>query len=468
MGKSIILSVFLCCLFSLFLYGWDDVRNERQNGLVIPVKYRIKPDDTIESIAEKSGESVYAIVYFNHIEDLTLLKPDMLIDIPKEISMIPVLGRKSQPSLPRKLPIKSDIRMGYAPLRVYFFSVNRIDNTDYKFVWDFNDKTYGFGGTVMHLFPRSGRYLVKLKALDKTNNVKAEGHTEVIVLEKTEKNLERWDLKAENGTYVTVDSIGSIVNLKDKIYDKYGNKIEIDFNTKIRQKPKLLKQIGYDTFKATDVGFSRFDVLRDEATYTLFIFVSPFPSTHCKETEFNWYKTQFGTGMYGNCGPAVAAMAIHWAKSMNVTVEEVREDIGMPIKSGAVNLEHLYNCLVRFKVKAYSTPINRPKDFFDIIDRGNLAMISFNTTYIRKFHGDKVREFTDRYYPDTTGHYTIIKGYSNDKKYMIVYDPIPGDWAENEARYLDGVSMIGRNRYFTTEDIMKAHRHGYAVEVERD
>jgi hypothetical protein len=37
-----------------------------------------------------------------------------------------------------------------------------------------------------------------------------------------------------------------------------------------------------------------------------------------------------------------------------------------------------------------------------------------------------------------------------------VYDAIPGDWKKNKIRYRDGVSMIGRNRFFSIEEVMSS------------
>jgi hypothetical protein len=379
-----------------------------------------------------------------------------------------VLYANPQTSLPEIVAVKSNLRLGYAPFSVYFFCVPHIGSTEYSMVWDFGDKASGFGSSVMHIFTKPGKYPVKLRVLDQASRQISSGSLEIVVLEKTEANLKRWNLDAENGIFITAYGMDDIIDLSGKLFDKYGNRVEIPFDAKIREKPRLLKQIGYNKFKPVATGFSRFDIIRDDATYTLFIFVSPFPSVHCKEADFNWYKTQFQTGIWGNCGPAAAAMVVHWAKSRNVTVEDVREDIGYPVKNGAVTLEHLQASLLRFKVKSRIVPAARAQDYFDIIDRGNIVLIGFDTTYIRRFKGDKTAEFTDRYYNDTTGHYTVIKGYSTDKKYMIVYDPIPGDWAKNAARYLDGVSMIGRNRYFATEDILRSNSRCRAIEAERD
>jgi hypothetical protein len=50
----------------------------------------------------------------------------------------------------------------------------------------------------------------------------------------------------------------------------------------------------------------------------------------------------------------------------------------------------------------------------------------------------------------------------------VVYDPIPGDWNENDIRYSDGFSMIGKNRYYKTEELMNSLKTRTVLEISRE
>ena len=61
----------------------------------------------------------------------------------------------------------------------------------------------------------------------------------------------------------------------------------------------------------------------------------------------------------------------------------------------------------------------------------------------------------------------IIKGYTVDGKYLVVYDPVPSDWVSNSKRHADGVSMMGRNRYYPVDEIFGALRRHDVIEIRR-
>jgi hypothetical protein len=56
------------------------------------------------------------------------------------------------------------------------------------------------------------------------------------------------------------------------------------------------------------------------------------------------------------------------------------------------------------------------------------------------------------------GHYIVIKGYSLDGEYFVIYDPIPSDWSSNSFRYGDELSMIGQNRYYPAGELIRSLR----------
>jgi hypothetical protein len=194
--------------------------------------------------------------------------------------------------------------------------------------------------------------------------------------------------------------------------------------------------------------------------------VSPFPSKHSFEPEYDWYKTQFATGINGNCGPACVAMAIYWAKGEDIPVARVRNEIGMPFRNGGIDFSHMDRSFDKHDVRSRRANIRSLEDIERIVDRGNIAIVVFNTRVLSKTKGPAASNFTGRYYDDITGHYIIIKGYTLDGKYLVAYDPMPSDWVSNNTRYADGATLLGKNRYYLASQLLSGMR-GEAYEIVR-
>jgi hypothetical protein len=184
------------------------------------------------------------------------------------------------------------------------------------------------------------------------------------------------------------------------------------------------------------------------------------------QEDFDWYKTQFGTGGTGNCGPACVAMAIYWATGKDISVRQIREEIGEPHGNRATTLEDQLRAIENHGVRAeYGYP-RSIDDIVDIIRDGGIAILWIHTGEIRKPEGDVTRTRVGRYYEDECGHYIVIKGYSPDRQYFIVHDPIPGDWATNTVRYPDG-GMLGENRFFSVSEIWNSLMERKVIEISR-
>ncbi len=181
---------------------------------------------------------------------------------------------------------------------------------------------------------------------------------------------------------------------------------------------------------------------------------------------FDWYKTQFGTGGLGNCGPACAAMAIYWATGQDISVRRIRAEIGATGGGRATNLAQQKQAIDDHEVSCVYTELAAIQGLRDIIDRGNIAVLYIHTAPLSRTPGNVTRTRVGRYYADECGHYIVVKGYTVDERYFICHDPIPGDWATNTVRYPDG-SMLGRNRYYSAADVWAALRSRRVVEVSR-
>ena len=119
---------------------------------------------------------------------------------------------------------------------------------------------------------------------------------------------------------------------------------------------------------------------------------------------------------------------------------------------------------------AYDVPnairrISSPRDIVDMLDANHLVGVVYDMAGI-SFAEDAENSVFGQYYEDSGGHYLMIKGYSLDGNFFIVYDPIPSDWARNSSRYADGTSMFGRNRYYDADELFAAMRFQGVLEIE--
>jgi hypothetical protein len=229
---------------------------------------------------------------------------------------------------------------------------------------------------------------------------------------------------------------------------------------------QVLRRIGAtETWRAVQAG-GRVVVAvgKGKAQRTVQVFVSPVPSVQVGRVDLDWYRTQYGTGI-ANCGPALVSMAILFARGEDVPVERIREEIGWPYEDGATSLDDLRRSLRRHAVRFQGVQVAASTALFSLIDRGHIAFLLLQSGGISPAEGNVATNLVGRYYGDDEGHYVIVKGYSVDRRYLVVYDPYPVDWASNSLRYADGVTMIGKDRYYPVDEVFAALKTREAVEI---
>lgn len=232
--------------------------------------------------------------------------------------------------------------------------------------------------------------------------------------------------------------------------------------------PELLKRIGASwKFRAEVSGHTVLIVGAGKAMRSVYLFVPPLPSRQVSRDDLDWYRTQFGTGI-ANCGPALVSMAISFARGKDVPVQQIRAEIGYPYDDGATSFDDLKVSLHRHGVAFRSPTLSDPRDLEDLLDRGHIALVLIQSGGIEKVAGDPSTNIVGRYYDDDLGHYVLIKGYSLDKGYFVVYDPYPVDWESNSMRYADDITMIGKNRYYPAGELFDALRTKMILEVTAD
>ena len=230
----------------------------------------------------------------------------------------------------------------------------------------------------------------------------------------------------------------------------------------------LLHRIGLGgRYRAVSSGHAAITVGRGKLKHQVYLFISPVPSRHVTREDIDWYRTQYGTGI-ANCGPALVSMAILWAHGKDIPVQKIRAEIGYPNDDGGTSFDDLGGSLGRHGVSYRSPTLSSARDLSNILDRGHIAFVLIQSGAIRKVEGDPTVNLVGRYYDDDEGHYVLVKGYSLDRDYFVVYDPYPVDWESNSMRYADEVTMIGKNRYYSAQQLFSALKTRMVIEVTGD
>ncbi len=405
-----------------------------------PATCVVMKGETVYDVAKRLGVPFYDLVIENRLNGETPLAEGRVLKLPVYADA----GARSRPRAP--VTIRTDAPRGPAPHLAPLASDFAFADSGLRFVWDLGNNRFSFKARPEAFYIRPGRFKARLVTVDGAGRYASSNALDIEVT----------DLEAEYSglPYLTVNRVGDLVNVTGRLRRPDGSAVDFDKTAAIDQSPQLLGYFGKNRLVARHAGFSRVRLEQDGAVFEFYLFVSPLPARLSAEPEYDWYKTQYDTGMYGNCGPAAIDSAIKWSIGKDFTVEAIRAEIGMPYANGAVDHDNLLDNLALHSVPSAVLPITGVSDIFRVIDRGGLVIVSFNCGAIRHTDRDKTTHFFDRYYPDATGHYLLIKGYSLDRKYFIVYDAIPGEWDTNESRYLDGVSMIGRNRFFRVDEVL--------------
>lgn len=213
-------------------------------------------------------------------------------------------------------------------------------------------------------------------------------------------------------------------------------------------------------------GYYSFTVSTGNGPRKRFLFVSPIPSVQLDRIDRNWYYTQFNTLTTSNCGPTVASIALAWSRGIDVGVAEIRARLGWR-GTGAVSLQELKGIMDDYGVSAEISKVASLGDIMALLETGRGVGVSYNMAGLPEVE-DPADNLFGQYYTDHGGHYLFLKGFSLDRKWFVIYDPIPSDWRENRERYSDGVSMFGRNRYYPAAKLYEALLTHEVLAVSRD
>ncbi len=432
------------------------------------ISHTVMAGESFSEIAYIYDVEIGKLALYNHIADINRLTEGTVIKIPsltaeKKITpsnsfLTQKLVLASNPATTpdgSEVALKMEVEQQFDGTAVTaHFSVKAPPGLDLKrWEWNLGDGRKSFRPTTFWTYEEPGTYTVNVTAFDADG--RAYYSNEVLIdvpHPATYQNTSQ--------VFLTLESMEQTFTVTGRVKPS----VQLDGKLDI---PMVEVSTNGDstTYRATRPGFFRFEAEKDGIIRTFYVFVSPVESRHSDRSDLNWYRTQFNTGTQSNCGPTTAASAISWATGQYIAVSAVRHDVGWT-GDGGTSFEELVSLMKKYRTDSRLVRAYAIQDIVDIIERGNIAIVLYNSGGPR-LNTHPESDMFGRYYYDAVGHYVIIKGYSTDKRYFVVYDPIPSDWSANSFRYQDGISMIGRNRYYGAEEMFESLRRSDVIEVLR-
>jgi murein DD-endopeptidase MepM/ murein hydrolase activator NlpD len=432
------------------------------------IEYRIRPGETLSEIAYSYNISYNILAFYNNISNANRIRVGTVILIPSLENTSAVEERMARQ--PRRAPertVARGARIGFeshsngdfsSGITVQFSILDPPPETLQSFEWDFGDGKRGFRPNPSYEYTAPKTYVARLTARDAAGTI-YRSNPLYIDIPHPESAAELSAIK-----FVTLSSPDEFFVVSGAIVDvaRYPSVEEapLDFS----ESDQVLTKVRF-----TKPGYYGVTVLDSALTRQYYsVFVSPIPTMHADSAQenFNWYRTQFNTGTTSNCGPASASMAIGWSLGKYFPVASVREAVGWQ-GEGGTSFEELLKVIRAEGVAASLQPLRSAQSIKDLIDAGNIAIVLFRTDGVRTSRSDPATDLFGKYYNDTVGHYIVIKGYSLNGEYFVIHDPIPSDWGSNSFRYSDEVSMIGRNRYYAAQELLRSLRRADMIVAPR-
>jgi murein DD-endopeptidase MepM/ murein hydrolase activator NlpD len=439
------------------------------------IEYPVRPGETLSEIAYAYGIPYDFLAWYNKISNANRIRVGTVIIIPSlentEKGKIEYAQHKARLTPTRAATTTSrnikDIQIGYesrvtgdireSGVTIHFHIINPPANLR-SYEWEMGDGRRSFREDPSYEYSVPKTYVVRLTAQGSDGTIyKSKAlyidipHPSSVEDQNTVKFI---TISAPDDYFVidgTITSVAGYANVSASPLDLS----ESDrFLTKVR-----FKKPGYYGLTVYKEGYK-------EQYYS--IFVSPIATMHADTAleTFNWYRTQFNTGTPSNCGPASVSMAIGWGVSKYYPVSSVRETVGWQ-GEGGTSFEELLGVIKSQGVSAYVAPLRSVQNVRDVIDSGGIAIILYHTGGIRATRSSAAADLFGKYYNDSVGHYSVIKGYSLNDEYFVIHDPIPSDWGANSFRHGDEISMIGRNRYYSSAEVLRCLRRTEMIVVNR-
>ncbi|MDR1862315.1 MAG: LysM peptidoglycan-binding domain-containing protein [Treponema sp.] len=435
------------------------------------IEYHIRPGETLSEIAYSYSVSYDILAFYNQITNANRIRVGTVIKIPS-LENEKTAAEKMARQPPRQTPARTstrNVRIAYetqnpgglngSAVTIQFSVLDPAAEELQSFEWDFGDGKRGFRPNPIYEYSAPKTYVARLTARDANGTIYRSNplyidipHPASAAGQSASKFV---TLSAPDEYFVVNGTITKVARYPSL------EAAPLDFS----ESDRFLTKVRF-----TKPGFYGLTVLEEgmiEQHYS--VFVSPIPTMHADAAQesYNWYRTQFNTGTTSNCGPASASMAIGWSLGKYFPVSAVRQAVGWQ-GEGGTSLEELLGVIKNNGVGAAIHPLRSAEAVKDVIDSGSIAIVLFHTDGIRTSRADPATDFFGKYYNDSVGHYIVIKGYSLNGEFFVIYDPIPSDWGANSFRYSDDMSMIGRNRYYSSAELLRSLRRAEMIVVPRD
>ena len=432
-------------------------------------EYTVRPGETLSEIAYIYNISFDFLAWYNKITNVNRLRVGTVLIIPsleniesnrKEYQRYKI---SQQPATPvRTTKTVKNIEIAYesqnngtgSGVTVHFTIVN--PPVDLKsFEWDLGDGKRSFRENPSNEYSQPRTYPVRLTAQDNAGNIYKSNPLYIDIpypASMSEHSTTKFVTLSSPDDYFVVN--GAIIKVAR--YANMEDVLDLSESDQVLSKARFKKSGYFGVTVRENNG-------RDQY-YS--VFVSPVPTVHVDlaTSNFNWYRTQFNSGTPSNCGPASASMGISWGTGKYHPVSAVRQFIGWQ-GDGGTSFEELLRAIKSQGVSADLQPLKTMQDIKNLIDSGSIAIILFHTDGVKTARHDPKYDLFGKYYNDSVGHYVVLKGYSMNGEYVVIHDPIPSDWGSNSFRYGDEISMMGRNRYFSTNEVLRSLRRNDMIVV---
>ncbi|MBN2354121.1 MAG: PKD domain-containing protein [Spirochaetales bacterium] len=441
------------------------------------IEYVIKDGDTLPEIAYLYNVEVVELMLYNKLKNLEDIKPGRQLVIPSAGNMIAFMAKvdraflsdvidsqkptgRTKNLLPKSVSISCNKRSDGQSITAIFAVDNDIKEKGVYFEWDLGDGKKSFRKTFSYTYNAPGTYIVNLAVKDIYGN---RVRSRPIYLDIPYATY----VRSTGQTFITVNNVGDVFSVDGEVFSVYDALGRVkNPNAPIQFINRTSDKSGARYYYQTHVsGYFSLLAHSKSGTKKIYLFVSPFDSVQNDRFDIDWYRTQYNTGL-SNCGPAIASMGIGWSKGEYVSVTAIRNMMGWS-GDGSTSFFDIKGVLDRYQVANNLKQITDKEEIFDLIDNGNILGVLYNCGRISRTHDEPQFNLVGKYYQDAVGHYSIIKGYTKDRKYFIIYDPIPSDWINNGLRYGDAISMIGRNRYYPSAELFQAMYSGMVLVIHR-
>ena len=439
------------------------------------LSYVVAAGDTLSAIAFRYNVGRDKLAYFNQLDDPHKLVIGDEITIPSvgkaalikdesvakytagvESRRLVVRSPINASAMARSFRISAQTQRRQTPLEVRFSIEDPAAAGASQFQWNFDagGRYTSSEPNVGWTFRNPGTYRVSVRALDQGRWIRSRDLFVDVPYPASYRD--------ERQRFVTLGNL-------DQTFTVPGNVVAVHTYADPAASPLEIVARGdrTTTLRSTQAGY--FNVRTEQPNgelFTTFVYVSPLDSVHAVNESLNWYRTQHNTGTYSNCGPSVVSMSIAFSTGAYVPVSQIRQFVGWRTEAdGGTSLDDLLSGMVHHGAPAAFRVIESEDDLFRIVDSGNVAVVLYRSGGISRTSGDPRIDPVGRFYRENVGHYVVVKGYTRDRRYVIVHDSMPRDWGANAFRQNDGVSMIGRNRFYPVSEIMGSLRTKKIIEV---